>query len=190
MIRMVHAMELQLITLAYMYVCTYIIMIHEFAGRSGNRAFNLFCSSVVLRRSICNLICFSMGYYDAQSGDGDRTAFRKAEKRYKLYKHSSTSARSAKHRLASSASASSSSSIFSSPFNLFYFVLCMFQKFITPLSLQMFSFLLFCLPLYWLKGKTTLKYLSPSFPLLSLVNPRERRKELSWPCNFSNTTDN
>lgn len=40
----------------------------------------------------------SMGYLDAQAGDAERTAFRRAEKRYKFYKHSSTSARSAKHR--------------------------------------------------------------------------------------------
>ncbi|MCO5597401.1 hypothetical protein L7F22_051477 [Adiantum nelumboides] len=39
-----------------------------------------------------------MGYLDAQAGDAERTAFRRAEKRYKFYKHSSTSARSTKHR--------------------------------------------------------------------------------------------
>ncbi|KAH7285250.1 hypothetical protein KP509_33G018800 [Ceratopteris richardii] len=39
-----------------------------------------------------------MGYLDAQEGDAERTAFRRAEKRYKFYKHSSTSARSIKHR--------------------------------------------------------------------------------------------
>ncbi|KAI5077548.1 hypothetical protein GOP47_0007372 [Adiantum capillus-veneris] len=39
-----------------------------------------------------------MGYLDAQVGDAERTAFRRAEKRYKFYKHSSTSARSTKHR--------------------------------------------------------------------------------------------
>ncbi|KAJ7544897.1 hypothetical protein O6H91_09G098100 [Diphasiastrum complanatum] len=32
-----------------------------------------------------------MGYIDAQEGDQARTAFRKAEKKYKLYKHASTS---------------------------------------------------------------------------------------------------